>query len=235
MENFILWSVSFDPKSYELSFFATKVHVQRINQGTQKMIAEMLEDLGCPQVSFETWHVRHFLTNYMTDYPDSDNWQDIWEDTWEVTVKTATPIDVKIEAGELIRTWARDESWQGNSDPILPSECVAVSDFHDSGAATKAEEIINTLEERWEDSPRLEVPEAAAKLLAQIREAYAKLEAVSSPITVRRRVEQPRQLILSLGVFDEAFYASGAKLAQYVLDLCGLLGGTTTWDETRGK
>jgi hypothetical protein len=50
MENFILWSVSLDENINQLSFFATSVQIQRINKGTQEMMAKMLKDLGSPKL-----------------------------------------------------------------------------------------------------------------------------------------------------------------------------------------
>ena len=93
MENYILWSPSFDKKTHETSFFVAPINVQRVAKGTSGMVAEMLADLGVKDAPIKRWSVRHFLTNYMTDEPDAEDWEEVWGDTWEVKVKglTRTP------------------------------------------------------------------------------------------------------------------------------------------------
>lgn len=237
MENFLLWNASYNPAVGELSFFATRVHVQCISQGSRAMVAEMLNDLLGQEAHFESWHVNHFLTNYMTDYPESDDWKDIWEDTWKLRVKMAAAVNFEGEETEIVRTWARDESWDGDlSRPLWPAECVLVADFYSKPAISKAEKAIDVLKQsRTEPTAITELqsllPEVFQGLLGQLRSAY-----LDSPYTVPKLSfycleRYPQQLIISLGKFGESFYRDGANLACFISGLCRALGGTMTWDE----
>src|ERR1700692_4900699 len=145
MENYILWSVSATGDPSELSFFATSVHVQRINRGTKEMIVEMLADLGIANFAFEKWSIHPFFTNYMADEQESEDWEDIWAETWEITVPLALPVTVDIGRTDLIRTYARDKSWRGDFEPTLPGECVVVSDFYSEESIVRALEILGAL------------------------------------------------------------------------------------------
>lgn len=129
MENFILWSVSLEEEKQMVSFFATSVQVQRINQGTEEMIAEMLEDLAASEVSFEQWSIDRFVTDYLVDRPYSDNWRDIWADTCEIKLQLSEPINLNVKDTDISRTFASDKSWNG--EPLqLPVKCVVVADFY---------------------------------------------------------------------------------------------------------
>jgi len=234
MENFILWSVSIDQATPRLSFFASAVNLQLINQGTHEMVTRMLADLGLPGVTFEKWTVRHFLTNYLADDPNSDDWEDTWFDTWDIVVPTPSPIQLRIGEAELFRTPMYDESWQGNSRP-MPAECVVVSDFYTDESIAKAQTVLERTGNLREDESLVvklhsEVPQARTGLLAEIRNAYLHQEP-PQPLSIRQRADHPRQLILTLGNFDEEFFRDGAKLAALVSELCHALGGTTTWNE----
>lgn len=239
MENFILWSVSFDKKERELSFFATWVQVQRINKGTRKMVAEMIDDLGITGVSFEKWSVHHFLTNYLADNPDSDDWREVWTDTCEVKVQLAKLVKLKIKDTDLIRTYAKDNSWKGDFSPHLPGECVLVADFYSKKAVAKGEKILEMVGRLREDASLIDtlpskVPQVPKRLFKEIREAYLEQEpqdGTPPSLTIRKRMGLPKQLVVSLGVFDEKFFRNGAKLAMLVTDLIHALDGTTTWSE----
>ncbi|HAX77055.1 MAG TPA: hypothetical protein DCY88_14760 [Cyanobacteria bacterium UBA11372] len=240
MENFILWSVSFDEQVRELSFFATPVQIKRINKGTQEMVREMINDLGISPSPFEKWTVDHFFTNYLMDYPPSENWEDIWADTCEIKLQLAVPIKLESKDTELIRTFARDKSWNGESS-YLPSKCVVVADFYSPESLAKAKKILDRVGKLRENASLIdelhsEVPYVPKQLFTKIHEAYLELETYQgktpSELSVRQRAGVPKQLILYLGVFDQKFFIDGAKLAKAVSDLVYELDGTTTWNET---
>jgi hypothetical protein len=239
MENFILSSVSFNEEVRELSFFATPVHIKRINKGTQEMITEMIEDLGISEVSFERWNVDHFVTNYLMDHPPSEDWKDIWTDTCEIKLQLAVPIKLEIKDTELIRTFARDKSWKGESS-YLPSQCVVVADFYSPEFLAKAKKILDRVGKLRENASLIDelhsqVPDIPKELFTKIHEAYLELETyqgkMPSELSLRQRAGLPKQLMLYLGVFDEKFFIDGAKLAKAVSDLVYELNATTTWDE----
>jgi len=234
MENFILWNVSFDQATMELSFFASAVNLQLINQGTQEMVARMLADLGVSGVTFDKWKLHHFLTDYLADDPESDDWEDTWFDTWEIAVTTTAPVQLKIGETELFRTPIYDESWQGGSRP-MPADCVVVVDFPTDESMAKAQTVLEKAASLPEDESLVdklssEVPEARAGLFSEIRDTYLELEP-RQRLFVGRRTGHPRQLFLTVGNFAEEFFQDGAKLAGLVSELCHALGGTTTWEE----
>ncbi len=145
MENYILWSPSFDKKTHETSFFVAPINVQRVAKGTSGMVAEMLADLGVKDAPIKRWSIRHFLTNYMTDEPDAEDWEEVWGDTWEVKVKGLTRTPNFNDGTKLTRSYARDKTWDGDEDS-LPSELVIVADFLDEAATTRAADVIEAVE-----------------------------------------------------------------------------------------
>ncbi|MDQ2807424.1 MAG: hypothetical protein M3Z04_11020 [Chloroflexota bacterium] len=85
MENFTLWGFSYERASSTLNFFATMVNLQRIHHGTRELMNRMLEDAGFTELVFtDGWTIHPFLTDYLTDDPESPDWEDIWLDTWEI-------------------------------------------------------------------------------------------------------------------------------------------------------
>ncbi|HBE16722.1 MAG TPA: hypothetical protein DEG17_07990 [Cyanobacteria bacterium UBA11149] len=240
METFILWSPSFDERVRELSFFATEVQIQRINQGTQEMLQEMLHDIGISGVDVENWTINPFLTNYLMDEPPSSNWKDIWADTWEIKLKLTESIKLEVEYTDLIRTWASDTTWKG--EPLyLPSKCVVVADFYNSETLEKAKKILDRVGDLRNnasliDDLHAQVPYLPKDLFINIRSAYLEMETNQgndiNNLEARQRAGLLKQLILSLGIFDDKFFINGAKLAKTVSDLVYELDGTTTWNET---
>ncbi|HAG83326.1 MAG TPA: hypothetical protein DCL61_19825 [Cyanobacteria bacterium UBA12227] len=239
MENFILWSVSSDEKINQLSFFATSVQIQRINKGTQEMVAKMLNDLSSPEVSVEEWSIDNFLTDYLMDYPPSDNWEDIWSDTYEIKLQLSKPIKLEVKNTDLIRTFAHDETWEG--EPLhFPIKCVVVADFYDFESLAKAKSILDRVGKLRENTSLIDelhsqVPHVPKQMFQNIYEAFLELgkyqEKTSSELSVRQRAGNPLQLILNIGVFGEEFFIDDTPLANWVSDLVHKLGGTTTWDE----
>ncbi|MEQ8973150.1 MAG: hypothetical protein RIE73_22445 [Coleofasciculus sp. C1-SOL-03] len=239
MENFTLWSVSLDKKINQLSFFATSTQIQRINKGTEEMMATMLKDLGIPEASFDRWSIDYFLTDYLMDYPPSDDWEDIWSDTSEINLKLLKPINLEVKDTALIRTFARDKSWKG--EPLhFPIKCVVVADFYDFDSLAQAKKILDRLGELREnilliDELHSQVPHVPKHIFTNIHEAFMQLgkyhEKTSSDLSVRQRVGNPLQIILNIGVFGEEFFIDDTPLANWVSDLVHQLGGTTTWDE----
>ncbi len=239
MENFILWSVSSDEKNSELSSFATAVQIQRINQGTQEAIAKMLNDLGSPEVSFEYWSIDRFVTDYLIDYPLSDDWKDIWTDTCEITVQLSEPINLKLKDTELIRTFARDTTWEG--EPLqFPIKCVVVADFSNPESTVKAKELLELIGQLSEsasplDELRVQIPYVSEMILTNFLKEYQEQRRLQAKgaceMSIRQRPGLPKQLVVSLGVFDEQFFIKENNLAEWLSGLIHELDGTATWEE----
>lgn len=239
MENFILWSVSSDKKINQLSFFATTVQIQRINKGTPEMWKEMLNDLGSPEVEVEEWSIDNFLTDYLIDYPISDDWEDIWADTYEINLHLAKPIKLEVEDTALIRTFAIDNTWEG--EPFhFPIKCVVVADFYDVDSLAKAKKILDRVGQLREntfliDELHAQVPHVPKLMFTKIHESFLSLdkyqEKTSTPLSVSQKVGNPLQLILNIGIFGKEFFIDDTPLACWVSDLVRKLGGTTSWDE----
>ena len=240
MENFILWSVSCDGLINKVSFFATPVHVQHIDRGTRNMVVEMLTDLEVPLDGLRQWEVdRRFVTNYLVD-DDNDDWQDVWTPTWEILVGFDRPISVGIGETDLVRTWARDENWNGHL-PSFPSECVLVADFSEPKVMMSAlnylDLFVNSINSDSYPVEELhaEFSEVPLSLLTKLRKEYLRLgssENNERPFLTYRRRTGLRQIVVSLGIFDSAFFRSGSQFASLVSNLIHILGGTTTWNES---
>src|SRR5215467_11881837 len=113
METYLLWSPAYLEAERTLSFFATEVNIQRIARGTREMIEQMLKDLGIADAAFESWTVRRFLTNYLTNDPDSEDWRDSWAETWELRLSLSRPLQDHKNRFELGHTREHDHSWDG--------------------------------------------------------------------------------------------------------------------------
>ena len=239
MENFILWNVSSDEKINQLSLFATSVQIPRINKGTQKMLVEMLNDLGSPEVNIEGWTIDNFLTDYLMDYPPSDDWEDIWADTYEIKLQLSKPTKLEVKDIDLIRTFARDHTWEGEL-LHFPIKCVVVADFYDIDSLTKAKKILDRVGVLRENASLIDelhsqVPHVPKWMFTKIHESFLMLDKYhkknSTPLSVHQRVGNPLQLILNIGFFGEEFFIDDTPIACWVSDLVHQLGGTTTWDE----
>jgi hypothetical protein len=231
-ENFILWNVSFDEAARELSFFATAANVQLINRGTAEMVGMMLRDLGIAGLAVGSWQLSHFVTNYLADEPEEgDDWEDVWSLTWEIRLDVPASFKPELpDEGELARTRAYDETWEGDGS-YYPCECVLIVDAPDEDTLRKLASLINEVRSGSANGAGQSLPPGSAEALAKIREAYARVEGNSGFPTTRRRAGHPLQLLMSLGIFDEEFFADGAGIAALVSDLCHAAGATTSWDE----
>jgi hypothetical protein len=202
MENFLLWNFSFDPKSYDLTFFSTWVHIQRIKSGTTEMVTEMIEDITNEKIKIKDWSLHHLVTNYITDNPESDDWRNVWMDTGEIKVRLDKSLTLNLKDTDLIRTYARDKSWDGNLLPIMPIECRIITDFR------TAEEV-----------------HPAVDALGK------KFKAVIESFQVIQRPGLPKRVEISIGKQTIPFFEEGARLAWRVIGLCHELGGVTSWHE----
>jgi len=200
MENFILYNVAAEGR--EVSFEASWVHVQRIAKGTDEMVGEMLQDVGVRDRKIESWTLRHFLSNYLSDDPRSDDWSEVWIDTVEVVAKLDGA--AKVEPGEtdLVRTFARDKTWKARDVLSFPATCVVIADFYQAKAIDAAEKKIKALGNKE-----------------------------GADISFRRWKSFPRKLMIELGAFPEEFFAEGAPLANRVMEICEGEAGTTSWNE----
>jgi hypothetical protein len=234
MENYILWTVSREKTIQALSFFATPTHVQRINSGTATMIAEMLSDLGASNATINSWHIDHFFSDYLSDDRESADWEDVWSETWEITVETPTVLEVP--RSKLIRSYARDETWDGDFSPTLPGECVVVADFYEELAMRKARQVLE-LVAAFHKTPslsaevRAKAPEVSGELLSGIAQSYQRWK-LAEP-SFRIRAGQPYQLVINLGIVGDDFFQDRTNTASSIIDLCHGLGGTTTWNELK--
>ena len=233
MENFILWNAAVQDGGQTLSFSAFAMAIKQLHQGTPEMVAQMLRDLGVPDIAFSSWRVSHFVTNYLADDLDSDDWEDIWNDNWRVDVRLVTPLQRSWSDLELIRTYASDASWPGET-PDPPFECVVMADFLETGALTHAEALLRRLEglRTGTLTPAellREVPTARPELPRELAEELrARPEA---RVVVERRATEPERLVISVGRFDMDFFEDGAPFAEKVRELCRVLGGLTTWND----
>lgn len=234
MENFILWSVSFDSSSQKLSFFASSVHRKGINEGTDEMITQMLDDLEYSDVPYTAWSIHPCITNYLLDNPPSDNWEDNWSNTWEIQLDLQEPVVVKQDDTELTRTVARDMTWSRSLEH-LPSECIVVADFYSDNNTDRFRQVLGTMTKAPQQAETVEklhqlLPEIAEDVLNQV---YTKLleQTLSGGLKLRQRPGLPRQCIISLGVVDEQFFIDGAPTVEHITLLVNALNGTTTWDE----
>jgi hypothetical protein len=239
MENFLTWSVSLEKEKQMISFFATSLQFKRINQGSEEMIAKMLSDLGASEVFFEQWSIARFVTDYLVDRPYSDNWRDIWTETCEIKIQLSKPINLSVKDTDLIRTLAWDETWKG--EPLeLPVKCVVVADFYSPESIAIAKQILTSIEQFGENVPlidelRAQVPYVSERIVTQFLKEYREQKRLQGKtackLSTRQRAGLPQQLVISLGVFDEPFYAKEGNLGEWLSDLIHELGGTTTWDE----
>ena len=236
METYLLWSPSLDENATTLSFFATAVNIQRIANGTHEMLEAMLKDLGVQNASFQKWTTDRFITNYLTDDPDSDDWQDSWAETWEIVVQFDSPVSLDKNQYYPRRTFEIDRSWDGNTS-MFPVECVVIATFarrDEFDRIQKVFEKVRTLTDNPAAVAELKamVPEAGGDLFDNLRRELMSLTARPVP-TVRTRTWQALQLLIGLNDVEEEFFETGATAASLISDLCQALGGMTTHEETR--
>lgn len=240
MGRFILWSASFNHTSKELSFFATALQSHELYRGTHEMVAEMLNDLDLPDTPFASWRLRRFMTNYMTDYPESDDWHDIWLPTWEISITLLNPIDLIWDETDVVRTWASDATWNPGV-PRFPVECIVVANFETDEDVTVAASVLNSMNAFIKGDLSIDAlhhlaPDIFPRLFENLKTIYAE-EAIHqeqplSPLTVSQREGLTKQLIISFGLFKESFFREWASLAEIAIGLIrdGLYG-VTNWNE----
>ncbi len=153
METYLLWSPALDEKATTLSFFATAVNIQRIAKGTPEMIEAMLKDLGVHD-GVQTFSTSRFITNYLTDDPDSDDWQDSWAETWEIVVQFAAPVSLDKDQYYPRRTFEIDRSWDGDTS-MFPVECVVIADFARAEDLNKAQKEFESTRTRTGNAQQL--------------------------------------------------------------------------------
>lgn len=245
MPAFILWNALFESKTKELSFFSTAIQLLYINQGTRDTIAEMLDDLGVGQYSFDGWTVDHFVTDYLLDEPLSDDWRDIWAHTWEIKVHLTEAIKLDLEVTNLVRTSARDDTdfvdeLSNDLSAYFPAKCVLIADFYDSESLAIAQKIlpmVNILRdnEAYIEIIRSQAPQLRERQLKKLRKEYQGQEyfykRILEDLSIRQRHELPLQLMVTVGTFTQEFFEDEATLAHLISCLIHELGGTTTWYE----
>ena len=202
MELFILHNVS--TQGALLRFDAFPSNVQEIARGTDPMIAEMIRDIGVKGAKVKRWDLSHFRTNYMIDDgADPDDWTQTWLRETQIVVALDRAVKLDVQETELVRTYARDRTWKGKPDLSFPSECVVTANFYRKGQVEKAESRIGSL---------------------------AKKRGVGA-VQFERWWPSQQKLRIHLGAFPKEFFAAGAPWAREVIEICGKLGGTTTWNE----
>ena len=200
MENFILYNAASEKN--QVTFEASWVHIQRIALGTDEMIAEMLGTLGVTDRKVEQWELRKYLTNYLSDEPESDDWETAWIETAEIVATLDRPAKLNVKETDLARTYARDTTWRASTPLKLPAECVVVADFYKEGVLDDAELRIRGLGKKE-----------------------------GATVSFGKWAAFPRKLKVRLGAFPETFFVEGAPLAHEVMVICSDLGGTTNWNE----
>lgn len=199
MENFILYNLGSAGK--HVRFEAMPIHVQQINHGTDAMVGEMLGDLGIAS-AVQSWKLRHYFSDYLSDDPQSDDWQVVWAWTSELTVTLKAPAKIATDDTELTRTNARDKTWKGKSPATFPALAVVVADLYGSPAVKKTKAALET----W----------AAEK---------------GQPVEVKAIEGYANKLMIELGSFDEKFFAEGAAVAAEAREIVEANGGTTNWND----
>lgn len=236
MENFYLWDAGYAAHPGELTFFATRVQVQRIHRGTRAMVDRMLADLGVARPDVEDWSLDHVASSYLSDNLDSADWREVWLDTWRVRVRTPKPAEHGGRGTDLVSTYAFDETWDGD-EGAAASICLVVADFYDPSTIARGKVALN-----WIGMPgRAEaivsdiVEQAPALKRQPLMDVRHELERrvgghvdAMQPLRVRQQPGFARQLLVEVPS-DLQFFEEGARAAVLLERLCRHIGGTTSW------
>lgn len=225
MENFMLWGVATSDGGDALSFFATRMQLPCIARGTREMIDQMLVDLGIPGTAYAAWTLSHFRTNYFTAPDEPLASADTWMDTWEIRLALQSPAPPSItrinERTDILRTFARDATWDGSEPPSLAPHSFIAHFFHPA-LFTRAELALaeaqfphNYQEPEVDDLVEALRHDPCAKQLATTRRSAGLLE-----------------LCVSLGIGDPAWLQTHGAFIAKVAELIRELGGQPTWNET---
>ena len=225
MENFMLWGITVEPGTSSLSFFATRIQVPCIHQGTREMIDTMLADIKGPNIDYTDWYIRHILNNYYSSVDQPIGSPDAWANTWEIRLNLTKPASPNLifpsDDREIRRTYARDDTWDG-SFPSCSAPYVIVARFYNQNLFARAIAAFSSLREPHEG----EDPEVQDLIDG------LKKHPCSSGISARQRTPSLMEIAIALGTFDEVtFPAQGGRLAEQVSELIHEFGATITWDE----
>jgi hypothetical protein len=225
MENFILWNSDIDLNASQLSFFATRIQLPCINEGTRNMIDKMLSDLGIKEIEYDGWSVDYFLNNYYSSPEELISYDSVWSDTWKISLHLidSPRIDLaSADAGlDIRRTFAHDGTWKGGS-PSQVAKYIIVAEFYNQDLFSRA---ITALKEV--SAPSGIIDPELQDLIDRVKE-----HPLSRNIYISRRVDASMKLVINLGTFtNESFTEYGGDLAERVSELIHDLGASITWDE----
>ena len=216
MENYILWGATAADNA--LALLVTRVNLQRIGKGTREFVHALLEELGIDAMPKEWRIAAHFITDYLTNDPDSNEWEDSWSETWDFRI----PVDVSRlrlpASNDLRRTAWYDETVEDNelSFPIL---LVLFAEFQSDEQPDAAR---RELHELFSDSSG----SAGDAALRAAIDAIPEQQRSGLSANTRGSLLQ-----VSLGLVGEDFIESSRPLMDAVRAWIEAHGGVTTWDE----
>ncbi|MGB1251723.1 MAG: hypothetical protein ACPG8W_13985 [Candidatus Promineifilaceae bacterium] len=169
-----------------------------ILNGTVEFVEQILAEWGINQ-TIVRWEVIACRTTYFSDYLDEEEWQDRWQSVWQLEVELANVSVRPKESDEWRPTSAVDASWSFDKrlKQDTPRTCWLIADFAEQETMQAARAALES------DEPC---------------RAYQQTLGVATPVFYEGISHGERhQLQLDIGRFDQAFYASGAEYAAYVL------------------
>lgn len=217
MENYIIWGAAIIDD--HLALLVTCVNLQRINKGTPQFVHALLQELDIDAEPKEWSITSHFITNYLTDDPESDAWEDSWSETWDFRI----PVDVagvKLPASDDLRRTAWYDETARDEEMTFPMPIVMFAEFETA-----------------------EQPEAAASELQELLAVSGKAAADSAPLIAAIKALPAEQraglsattrgplLQISLGMVGEDFPEKSKPLMDALKAWINAREGVTTWDE----
>ncbi|HEX6096507.1 MAG TPA: hypothetical protein VF432_09305 [Thermoanaerobaculia bacterium] len=218
MENYIIWGAAvLDDR---LALLVTRVNLQRIARGTPAFVRALLEELGI-QAEAAEWSIdAYFITNYLTDDPESEEWEDSWSETWDFRI----PVDlagVELPAPDDLRRTAWYDETAGDEELTFPVPLVMFAEFVAPG---KLEAAASELEQLFAGAGR-GGPADSAALRAAI-DALPEEQRAGLRANVRGPLLQ-----MSLGTVQEDFPEQSKQLRTALKAWIEARDGRTTWDE----
>ena len=141
-ETFWLWHHHYDAKARTYTFFATAVNVQGLNRGTDKMVKQMLKDIGL-DIAPRKWTLKLTATDYISDADAGEAIEDQWMVTGELILEVDSPVHVDLPPPGIAMTTAWDDTWRVG-EATTPSLLV-VADFRRETTADKAADALARL------------------------------------------------------------------------------------------
>ena len=166
----------------------------------------LLKDIGI-EAEIQQWEAKPYRSLYYSEYLGEGNWRDDWPIIWKVKIEMKEPIQSELSQRSVpwLPTNATGDVWK----ELVKGEvvgCLVVSDFKDSALLQK------TIARLKEDS--------------RIEDFEHRHHTDSLNFSQSRVLNKYEQLQIDLGQFPDAFFAEGARYAQYVMHICQQQGGS---------